>query len=335
MRGLDGSNMTSVESDNEVIVIDQLMSAETAAAAVTFFRQHRGERAVTSVSYTHTHIDHVSGVLGVVSAHTAVPIIAPEHFLDHAAQENDNAAAKEVLSAILEHLSQCPENGTGRNCFLLDSHELLNPIKQIALAGAGLTQAMTVALLWTSHILSFQGCTIVADAARNAMTGRATDDAALIVTMVMAKTLSPTVRPPDPMACPAAAPFSKFFGFRAERRKPRTNPRAAVMVSMAAMIPTSQPKRTPRLVLLAFGQKSIRIAAMIGIGLIVTPKAREVCPRWRFPRRLQFLFFRCGQWLSRRRGQGCEGFPRGGVELFITEKLIGAHSLEDLLAGAG
>ncbi len=85
---LDLSNMTLVEGDTGVIVIDPLISAETAAAAIALYRAHRGDRPVTAVIYTHAHIDHFGGVLGVVDADTAVPIIAPEHFLEHAVSEN-------------------------------------------------------------------------------------------------------------------------------------------------------------------------------------------------------------------------------------------------------
>jgi alkyl sulfatase BDS1-like metallo-beta-lactamase superfamily hydrolase len=88
VRGFDMSNMTLVESDHGVIVIDPLISAETAAAALTLYRRHRGERAVTAVIYTHAHLDHFGGVLGVVDADTDVPVIAPEHFLEHAVSEN-------------------------------------------------------------------------------------------------------------------------------------------------------------------------------------------------------------------------------------------------------
>ena len=88
VRGFDLSNMTLVESDHGVIVIDPLVSQETAAAALALYRTHRGDRAVTAVIYTHAHIDHFGGVLGVVDADTEVPILAPEHFLEHAVSEN-------------------------------------------------------------------------------------------------------------------------------------------------------------------------------------------------------------------------------------------------------
>src|SRR5512133_2422775 len=47
VRGLDLSNMTIVEGDEGVLVIDPLISTETAAAALALYREHRGERPVT------------------------------------------------------------------------------------------------------------------------------------------------------------------------------------------------------------------------------------------------------------------------------------------------
>ena len=88
IRGADLSNMTLVETDNGVIVIDPLISQECAQAAIGLYREHRGDRPVVAVIYTHAHIDHFGGVLGVVDADTGVPIIAPEHFMEHAVSEN-------------------------------------------------------------------------------------------------------------------------------------------------------------------------------------------------------------------------------------------------------
>ncbi|GAC66277.1 alkyl/aryl-sulfatase [Gordonia soli] len=88
IRGYDLSNMTLIEGDTGVVVIDPLVSAECAAAGLALYREHRGDRPVSAVIYTHSHIDHFGGVLGVVDADTSVPIIAPEHFLEHAVSEN-------------------------------------------------------------------------------------------------------------------------------------------------------------------------------------------------------------------------------------------------------
>ena len=88
VRGFDLSNMTLVEGDTGVIVIDPLISAETATAALALYRRHRGDRPVTALIYTHAHVDHFGGVLGVVEPDTRVPVVAPEHFLDNAVSEN-------------------------------------------------------------------------------------------------------------------------------------------------------------------------------------------------------------------------------------------------------
>jgi alkyl sulfatase BDS1-like metallo-beta-lactamase superfamily hydrolase len=67
VRGYDLSNMSVIEGDTGIIVIDPLISAETAAAALALYREHRGDRPVVAVIHTHSHVDHFGGVKGVVS----------------------------------------------------------------------------------------------------------------------------------------------------------------------------------------------------------------------------------------------------------------------------
>jgi alkyl sulfatase BDS1-like metallo-beta-lactamase superfamily hydrolase len=89
VRALDLSNMTLIEGERGVIVVDPLISAETAAAALALYREHRGERPVTGLLYTHSHLDHFGGVLGVIDPERDdVPILAPEGFLEHSVVEN-------------------------------------------------------------------------------------------------------------------------------------------------------------------------------------------------------------------------------------------------------
>lgn len=88
VRGLDLSNMSLVEGDRGVIVIDPLISTEVAAAALALYRRHRGDRPVTGVIYTHSHGDHFGGVAGVIGRDDDVPILAPAGFLAHAVSEN-------------------------------------------------------------------------------------------------------------------------------------------------------------------------------------------------------------------------------------------------------
>ena len=86
VRGLDLSNMTLVESDNGVIVIDPLISKETAAAALALYREHRGDRQVMAVIYTHAHVDHFGGVHGVYRE--GIPVVAGHGFTESAVAEN-------------------------------------------------------------------------------------------------------------------------------------------------------------------------------------------------------------------------------------------------------
>jgi alkyl sulfatase BDS1-like metallo-beta-lactamase superfamily hydrolase len=71
VRGLDLSNMTIVEGEEGILVIDPLISAETAAAALALYREHRGERPVTALLYTHCHVDHFGGAEGVITQEDA------------------------------------------------------------------------------------------------------------------------------------------------------------------------------------------------------------------------------------------------------------------------
>jgi alkyl sulfatase BDS1-like metallo-beta-lactamase superfamily hydrolase len=92
VRGMDLSNISFIEGDTGVLVIDPLISTETARAALDLYRQHRGDRPVVSVIYTHSHIDHFGGVKGVTSQADVdagrCVIIAPEGLVEHAVAEN-------------------------------------------------------------------------------------------------------------------------------------------------------------------------------------------------------------------------------------------------------
>src|SRR5499427_5554837 len=61
VRGLDIANMTLIEGDSGVIVVDTLTSIEGARAAMALYFRHRGQRPVVAVIFTHTHTDHWGG----------------------------------------------------------------------------------------------------------------------------------------------------------------------------------------------------------------------------------------------------------------------------------
>lgn len=92
VRSFDIANMTLIRGETGWVIIDPLTSAESAAAALALANEHLGERPVSAVLYTHSHVDHFAGVLGVITAEDAasnrVPVVAPEHFVDEALSEN-------------------------------------------------------------------------------------------------------------------------------------------------------------------------------------------------------------------------------------------------------
>jgi alkyl sulfatase BDS1-like metallo-beta-lactamase superfamily hydrolase len=91
VRGLDIANMTLIEGERGVIVVDTLTSIEGARAAIELYFEHRGRRPVAAVIFTHTHTDHWGGARGVIDdamLASGVPIIAPDLFMEHAVSEN-------------------------------------------------------------------------------------------------------------------------------------------------------------------------------------------------------------------------------------------------------
>jgi alkyl sulfatase BDS1-like metallo-beta-lactamase superfamily hydrolase len=92
VRGIDIANMTIIEGDTGLIVIDPLLSNETAKAALDLYLQNRPAKPVAAVIYSHSHIDHFGGARGVVTAEDAasgkVRVIAPDGFMEHAVAEN-------------------------------------------------------------------------------------------------------------------------------------------------------------------------------------------------------------------------------------------------------
>lgn len=92
VRGFDLANITIIEGDSGLILIDPLTVCEAAAAALALYRKHRGDRPVRCVIYSHSHVDHYGGVEGVVTpaevASGAVRIVAPDGFMEAAISEN-------------------------------------------------------------------------------------------------------------------------------------------------------------------------------------------------------------------------------------------------------
>jgi alkyl sulfatase BDS1-like metallo-beta-lactamase superfamily hydrolase len=92
VRAADLSNITFIEGKEGIVVVDPLISAETAKASLDLYYANRPEKKpVVAVIYSHSHVDHFGGVRGIVSDEDVksgnVKILAPDQFLEHTAAE--------------------------------------------------------------------------------------------------------------------------------------------------------------------------------------------------------------------------------------------------------
>ncbi|WP_370617720.1 alkyl/aryl-sulfatase [Mumia qirimensis] len=118
VRNNDLANLTVVEGDDGLVVIDCMAGVESAQQGMALIREHVSDKPVVAVIYTHTHIDHYGGVKGVVDlgdvASGKVPIIAPgtiASFDKYAIGENvvaGNAMARRASYAFGGHLDLDP-----------------------------------------------------------------------------------------------------------------------------------------------------------------------------------------------------------------------------------
>ncbi|CAH1541096.1 MBL fold metallo-hydrolase [Vibrio parahaemolyticus] len=117
VRGYDLSNITFIKGDTGWIVFDPLISQETAKAALDFINSELGERPVTAVFYSHSHIDHFGGVRGIVDEKDVisgkVPIVASLGFTEHAVSENIIAGNAMGRRAVYMYGALLPRNEKG------------------------------------------------------------------------------------------------------------------------------------------------------------------------------------------------------------------------------
>jgi alkyl sulfatase BDS1-like metallo-beta-lactamase superfamily hydrolase len=118
IRGFDISNMTIIEGERGLIVIDPLISTEVARAGLDLYIAHRGRRPVTAVIYTHSHTDHHGGVRGVVDEADvksgAIEIIAPAGFMEEIVSENVLAGTPMIRRAQFQFGATLPKGPRGQ-----------------------------------------------------------------------------------------------------------------------------------------------------------------------------------------------------------------------------
>lgn len=148
LRGFDISNMTVVEGRNAIIVIDPLVSNETAVAALAHYRAHRNHgKPVKAMIFSHSHLDHFGGAQGIVDVESNpdIAIIAPEGFVEEAISENLIAGPAMRLRTTYMRgtsLAKCPTGQIGDGLGLMISggtHSCLPPTITIDRTGQEVT----------------------------------------------------------------------------------------------------------------------------------------------------------------------------------------------------
>ncbi len=117
VRGFDASNMTIIEGNTGLIIIDPLIASETAKAALDLYYQNRPKKPVKAVIYSHSHVDHYGGVKGVVTEADVkagkVKIYAPDGFLQEAVSENVYAGNAMTRRTLYMYGALLPRNEKG------------------------------------------------------------------------------------------------------------------------------------------------------------------------------------------------------------------------------
>ena len=117
LRGFDIANMTLIEGKTGWIVVDPLTAKESSGAALAFARQHLGSKAVVAFVFTHAHVDHFGGVLGVVSAAEVaakkIPVVGPAGFMEEATSENILVGTGMARRSIFQFGRDLPRSAKG------------------------------------------------------------------------------------------------------------------------------------------------------------------------------------------------------------------------------
>lgn len=115
VRGYDLANLGIVVGQKGYIVIDPLSGEEAARAAMELVYEKLGKKPISAVIYSHSHVDHWGGVLGVVGRGDC-PVIAPRGFMREAFRENvlaGNAMARRAAYMYGSYLPYGPEGRVG------------------------------------------------------------------------------------------------------------------------------------------------------------------------------------------------------------------------------
>ena len=196
IRGIDISNMTIIEGNSGLIIIDPLVIPESARAGLELYYQHRPKKPVVAVIYSHSHLDHFGGVKGVVSETDVksgkVKIYAPEGFMEEAASENflaGNAMSRRALymyammvkPSAVGHVDDGIGKtiATSKNTLIAPTNIISQPEQRVKIDGVEVnfilapgTEAPSEMMMWFPQFKVFDGSELFNDTMHNLYTLR-------------------------------------------------------------------------------------------------------------------------------------------------------------------
>jgi alkyl sulfatase BDS1-like metallo-beta-lactamase superfamily hydrolase len=117
LRGFDIANLTLIEGKTGWIVVDPLTTKESARFAMAFAEQHLGKKPVSGMIFTHAHVDHFGGALGVLSptevAQRKIAVVAPAGFIEEGTSENILAGVGMGRRSIYQFGRDLPRSAKG------------------------------------------------------------------------------------------------------------------------------------------------------------------------------------------------------------------------------
>lgn len=105
LRGYDLANLSIIEGETGLILVDPLTAEQTAQKALEMINKHFPNKPIKAIIYTHSHMDHFGGSLGLISSEEVqkqgIKVLAPAGFLNEATSENIIAGPAMVRRSML------------------------------------------------------------------------------------------------------------------------------------------------------------------------------------------------------------------------------------------
>ena len=149
VRGYDLACMAIIEGDTGYIIVDTLSRVEESKKAIDLVYEHIGRKPIKAVIVTHSQVDHMGGIAGIISAADVregrTKIIVPRGFTEAYLGENVLAGPAMSRRAVYQFGFGLPvgpkgiiDSGLGKS-FMAGTSSFLPPTDEVAQTGQRMT----------------------------------------------------------------------------------------------------------------------------------------------------------------------------------------------------